>query len=87
MEGNRVKVISPSPEGKGYWISLAEDESLDEVKKRLEKYGEREKHKQFDAIESFEPIPPEEKTGEQLKDRLYSDGYYLTHPPPAGCLV
>ena len=42
LEGNRVKVISPSPEGKGYWISLAEDESLDEVKKRLEKYGERE---------------------------------------------
>jgi len=74
LERNRVKVISPSPEGKGYWISLAEDESLDEVKKRLEKYGEREKYKQFDAIESFEPIPPEEKIGEQLKDRPLQEG-------------
>jgi len=74
LEGNRVKVISPSPEGKEYWISLAEDESLDEVKKRLEKYGERKKHKQFDTIESFEPIPPEEKIGEQLKDRPLQEG-------------
>lgn len=74
LERNRVKVISPSPEGEGYWISLAEDENLDEVKKRLEKYGEREKHKQFDAIESFEPIPSEEKIGEQLKDRPLQEG-------------
>ena len=74
LERNRVKVISPSPEGKGYWILLAEDESLDEAKKRLEEYGEREKYKQFDAIESFEPIPPEEKIGEQLKDRPLQEG-------------
>ena len=74
LEGNRVKVISPSPEGKGYWISLAEDESLDEVKKRLKKYGEREKHKQFNAIESFESISPEEKIGEQLKERPLQEG-------------
>ena len=74
LERNRVKVISPSPEGKGYWISLAEDESLSEVKKRLEKYGKRERYKQFDAIGSFEPIPPEEKIGEQLKDRPLQEG-------------
>jgi len=74
LERNRVKVISPSPEGKGYWISLAEDESLSEVKKRLEEYGKRERYKQFDAIESFEPIPPEEKIGEQLKDRPLQEG-------------
>jgi hypothetical protein len=74
LERNMVKVISPSPEGKGYWILLAEDESLNEVKKRLEEYGEREKYKQFGAIESFEPIPPEEKIGEQLKDRPLQEG-------------
>ncbi|MCL0073753.1 S8 family peptidase [Dehalococcoidia bacterium] len=74
LERNRVRVISPSPEGKGYWISLAEDENLDEVKKRLEEYGEREKYKQFHAVESFEPIPPEEKIGEQLKDKPLQKG-------------
>lgn len=74
LERNRIKVISPSPEGKGYWISLAEDESLDKVKKRLEEYGKRERYKQFDAIESFEPIPSKEKIGEQLKDRPLQEG-------------
>ena len=70
----RIKVISPSPEGKGYWISLAEDENLDEVRKKLEKYGERERYKQFDAIESFVPIPPEDKIGEQLKVMPLQEG-------------
>ena len=74
LERNHVKVISPSPEGKGFWISLAEDESLDEVKRRLEEYGKKERYKQFDAIESFQPIPSEEKIGEQLKDKPLQDG-------------
>ena len=74
LERNRIKVISPSPEGKGYWISLAEDENLDEVKKRLKQYGERERYKQFDAIESFEPIPSGEKIGEQLKEKPLQEG-------------
>jgi len=69
LERNKVKVISPSPEGKGYWILLAEDENLDEAKKRLKQYGETEKYREFDAIKSFEPIPPEEKIGEQLKEK------------------
>ncbi|MBT9150932.1 MAG: hypothetical protein DDT40_01113 [candidate division WS2 bacterium] len=74
LKAKGIKVISPSPEGKGYWISLAEDESLDEVKKRLEEYGKREKYKQFHAVESFEPIPPEEKIAEQLKDKPLQKG-------------
>ncbi|MCK4395845.1 S8 family peptidase [candidate division WOR-3 bacterium] len=74
LERNRVKVISTAPEGKYYWILLAEDESLDEVKKKLEEYGQRERYKLFDAIESFEPIPPEKKIGEQLKDRPLQEG-------------
>ncbi|HDH91446.1 MAG TPA: S8 family peptidase [Candidatus Aenigmarchaeota archaeon] len=73
LERSHIKVISPSPEGKGFWISLAEDESLEEVKKRLAEYGEKERYKQFDAIESFQPIPKEEKIGEQLKENPLED--------------
>ena len=69
LERNGIKVISPSPEGKGYWIFLAEDESLEEAEHRLREYGKREKYKQFDAIDSFDPIPPEDKIGEQLKNK------------------
>jgi hypothetical protein len=69
LERNGIKVISPSPEGKGYWIFLAEDESLEEAEHRLKEYGKMEKYKQFDAIDSFDPIPPEEKIGEQLKNK------------------
>jgi len=73
LERSHIKVISPSPEGKGFWISLAEDESLEEVKKRLKEYGEKERHKQFDAIECFQPILKEEKIGEQLKEKPLED--------------
>lgn len=69
LERNKIKVISPSPEGKGYWILLADDERLDEIKKKLREYGERERYKEFDAIASFEPIPFQEKIGEQLRDK------------------
>lgn len=69
LERNGIKVISPSPEGKGYWIFLAEDESLEEAEHRLREYGKREKYKQFDAIDSFDSIPPEDKIGEQLKNK------------------
>ena len=69
LERNGIKVISPSPEGKGYWIFLAEDESLEEAEHRLKEYGKMEKYKQFDAIDSFDPIPPEDKIGEQLKNK------------------
>jgi len=73
LERSHIKVMSPSPEGKGFWISLAEDENLEEVKRRLEEYGEKERYKQFDAIESFQPIPKEEKIGEQLKEKPLED--------------
>lgn len=69
LERNGIKVISPSPEGKGYWIFLAEDESLKEAERRLKEYGKKEQYKQFDAIDSFDPIPPEDKIGEQLKNK------------------
>jgi hypothetical protein len=68
LERAGVKVISPSPWGKGYWISLAEDETLDTIKDRLQQYGGVQRYKAFDAIESFSAIPTEEKIGEQLKE-------------------
>ncbi len=73
LERNGIKVISPSPEGKGYWIFLAEDESLEDAERRLKEYGKREKYKLFDAIDSFDPIPPEDKIGEQLKNKLLQE--------------
>jgi len=68
LETNNIKVISPSPEGTGYWITLAYNENLDEVKNKLREYGKSNNYKdKFDPIEVFESIPPEEKIGEQLK--------------------
>jgi hypothetical protein len=73
LERSHIEVISPSPEGKGFWISLAEDESLEEIQRRLKEYGEKEIYKQFDVIESFQPIQKEEKIGEQLKEKPFED--------------
>lgn len=69
LERCNIRVISPSPEGKGFWILLAKDESLEEIRRKLKEYGEKERYKYFDAIESFQPIPEEEKIGEQLKEK------------------
>ena len=70
LERRGIKVISPSPDGVGYWITIAVDESLENIKQSIEKYMREEKQYNFlDAIEElFEPIPPEEKIGEQLKE-------------------
>ncbi|RLB05359.1 MAG: hypothetical protein DRG83_02835 [Deltaproteobacteria bacterium] len=74
--GNRgIRVISPSPDGKGYWITLAEDENLKEIEKSLREYAERGKYVFINAIDKlFESIPPEEKIGEQLMDNPLQDG-------------
>ena len=74
LERNGIKVISPSPAGKGYWVLLAEDEDLSELTRRLGEYGERERYKEFHAIESFDPIPREEKIGKQLKETPLQEG-------------
>ncbi|MEW6606361.1 MAG: S8 family peptidase [bacterium] len=71
---NEIKVISPSPEGKGYWILLADDERLVEIEKKIKEYGKTGKNKKFDAISSFEPIPLQEKIGEQLHDKPLQEG-------------
>lgn len=74
LERNGVRVISPSPVGKGYWVLLAEDEDLTELTRRLRDYGEKGKYKEFHAIESFDPIPLEEKIGEQLREMPLQEG-------------
>lgn len=73
LERNHIKIISPSPDNKGFWISLAEDENLEEIIRRLKEYGAKGKYTEFNAIESFEPIPPEDKIGEQLKEKPLQD--------------
>lgn len=74
LERSDIKVISPSPEGKGYWISLAVDDNLEKVRTKLKAYGKNDKYKQFDAIGSFDPIPLEEKIGDQLKGKPLQEG-------------
>lgn len=74
LELKNIRVISPSPEGSGYWISLADDENLEKIIDKLKEYGKNETYKLFDIIENFEPIPPEEKIGEQLKKSPLKEG-------------
>jgi len=74
LDRNGIRVISPSPSGTGYWVLLAEDEDLNELTRRLVEYGEKEKYKEFHAIESFDNIPPDEKIGDQLKQFPLKEG-------------
>jgi subtilisin family serine protease len=73
MERRKIKIISSSPTGIGYWILLAEDEDLNEIIDKLKDYGEEEKYKIFDIIDSFDPIPPEEKIGRSLLENPMQD--------------
>lgn len=63
----KINIISPSPDNKGYWITLTEDENFEKLKQRLNIYKDQGKLQFFNAIESFSPIPPEEKIGKQLE--------------------
>jgi len=76
LERRGIKVISPSPDGIGYWITIAVDESLENIKQSIEEYMREERQYNFlDAIEElFEPIPSEEKIGEQLKEKPLEGG-------------
>ena len=75
LEGRGINIISPSPEGNGYWVSIADDEELKELRKSLEKYALGIcKYSQLDMIEEmFIPIPPEDKIGPRLKDNPLSE--------------
>lgn len=68
-----IQYISPSPAKDGslsYRVSLAEKGDLEKITERLLRYGQESKNKTFfNGVESFEPIPPEDKIGEKLAER------------------
>lgn len=68
-----IQYISPSPAKDGglrYRVSLAEKGDLREITERIARYGQKSKNKTFfNAVESLEPIPPEDKIGERLAER------------------
>jgi len=65
-----IEVLSIAENKKGYWIAFAIDEDLQEFKKRLRSYAseglEGPKYEFFNAIDSIEDIPIEQKIGEAL---------------------
>jgi len=68
-----IQYISPSPAKDGalrYRVSLAEKGDLGKITEKLAQYGQESKNKTFfDVVESFEPIPPEDKIGGRLAER------------------
>ncbi|MDD4254836.1 MAG: S8 family peptidase [Methanofollis sp.] len=73
-----IQYISPSPTKNGgisYRISLSETGDFQKIIEKINLYGRESRYGDtFDLIESFEPIPPEDKVGESLVERpLESD--------------
>lgn len=62
-----IKVISPSPDNKGFWVVFTEDEELLEFKRRLSEHVQEDKYDFLYAVENLSDIPPEEKVGESLQ--------------------
>ena len=71
-----IEVISPSPDKKGYWVIFAEDEELEEFKKKFRDYTLRNKYAFFNAIDGISDIPPDEKIGEYLQKEPFRDDEY-----------
>lgn len=68
-----IKVISPSPDNKGFWIVFAEDEELKNFKKKLEDHAQHNRYAFFNAIDGIVEIPPEEKIGELLRKEPFGE--------------
>jgi len=66
-----IHVLSVAEDKKGYWVVFSEDEELEKFKQKLEIYGSKEgaKYDFFNAIESFNDIPEENKIGQSLLDQ------------------
>jgi len=66
-----IHVLSVAEDKKGYWVVFSEDEELEKFKQKLEIYGSKEgaKYDFFNAIESFNDIPEENKIGQSLIDQ------------------
>ncbi|HIJ07148.1 S8 family peptidase, partial [Methanocalculus sp.] len=73
LERCDIQYISPSPakdSDLSYRVSLAEKGDLQKITEKLTKYGQESRYKNFfNIIESFEPIPPEDKIGEKLAEK------------------
>lgn len=68
-----IKVISPSPDKKGYWVVFAEDEDLKEFERKLKDHTQHDRYSFFNAIDGIFDIPPTEKIGEYLQKEPFRD--------------
>lgn len=66
-----IHVLSVAENKKGFWVVFSDDETLSEFKKKLETYGSETgpKYDFFNAIDSFQDIPRENKIGKGLRDQ------------------
>ena len=65
-----IHVLSVAENKKGYWVVFSDDEQLMGFKNKLATYGQEEgpQYDFFNAIDSFQDIPVEEKIGKGLQD-------------------
>ena len=71
-----VKVISPSPGKKGYWVVFAEDEDLKEFERKLKDHAQNDRYSFFNAVDGIFDIPPNEKIGDYLQEEPFRDDEY-----------
>lgn len=71
-----IKVISPSPDKKGYWVVFAEDEDLKEFERKLKDHTQHDRYSFFNAVDGIFDIPPNEKIGDYLQEEPLSDDEY-----------
>ena len=69
-----IDVISPSPNKNGYWVVFAEDINLEEFKRKLTEYVQKDNtYNFFNAIDGISDIPPDEKIGPYLTSEPIGD--------------
>jgi len=78
LERCDIQYISPSPTkngGMSHRISLSKTGDFQNIIEKINLYGTESRYENlFDIIESFEPIPPEDKIGESLVERPLNNG-------------
>lgn len=70
LSSMEIKVLSVAENKKGYWVVFSDDSELSEFRFKLDTYGSEEgpKYDFFNAIDSFEDIPKEQKIGKKLSE-------------------
>ncbi len=66
-----IHVLSVAEGKKGFWVVFSDDANLNQFKNKLLTYGSEDgpKYDFFNAIESFQDIPIENKIGKNLRDK------------------